>query len=281
MRARPTGSWTGLDAFDTAGMAILLQASQIDAFRETGLRAFESEMAAHLRRFSPPLMATLDEAATCAVVRQGMAQAGGHGLDCRGPVRLYLELMLLFGSHFDTDPQYPWAADCLGESDPTTQMQRAEALYEQVCLYRAAVHGHADEHTFAALRRLRAFAAGPLALQRETAVDALWQHFLQLHPHKARRVGRAAMQDLIRHAARCAHEAGLPSLRGVALMAVLMLAFGHGCAEDPLYAWIGGTLRNPAIADGARREQRLESKALTWLDHALVHLDPQSEGKAA
>lgn len=254
-------------------MSFVLSAQQMQAFHGVGLHAFETEMVAHLRRFSPPLMATLDDTATLQVVRQGMAQAGDHGLNQRGPVRLFLELMLLFGSRFDTDPQYPWVAASLGEPDLATQMQRAEGLYEQVSQYRAAVHGNADEHSFAALRRLRNFAAGPLDLQRETAVTALWQHFERLYPQKALRVGRAQMEELIRQAARQAHAAGLPTLRGVALLAVLMLAFGHACTTDPLYPWIGGTLRNPAISDPGLREQRLESKALTWLDHVLAHFE--------
>lgn len=62
-------------------------------------------------------------------VRFGITQARNHGFTFRGPVQLYLELMLLFGSYFDTDPQYPWAAAILARQDSGSQMQRAEQLY--------------------------------------------------------------------------------------------------------------------------------------------------------
>ena len=60
----------------------------------------------------------------------GTGQTFSHGFNFRGPVRLYLELMVLFGSHFDTDPQYPWAARILADHDgnrpyPSRQNDRA------------------------------------------------------------------------------------------------------------------------------------------------------------
>ena len=54
-------------------------------------------------------------------------------------------------------------------------------------------------------------------------------------------------------------------------MVALMFAFGHGCANDPLYPWIANTLRDERIADSAARADRLERKALTWLNHVLAN----------
>ena len=54
---------------------------------------------------------------------------------------------------------------------------------------------------------------------------------------------------------------------------MLMLAFGHGCADDPLYPWIARTLQDEAITDGAARATYLEAKALTWLEHVLAYFD--------
>ena len=48
-----------------------------------------------------------------------------------------------------------------------------------------------------------------------------------------------------------------------------MYAFGHGCVDDPLYPWIGNTLSDEKIAEPSVRAERLERKALTWLNHVL------------
>jgi hypothetical protein len=49
-----------------------------------------------------------------------------------------------------------------------------------------------------------------------------------------------------------------------------MFAFGHGCTHDPLYPWIARTLKDERIKDPAARAERLEKKAITWLDHVLA-----------
>ena len=54
---------------------------------------------------------------------------------------------------------------------------------------------------------------------------------------------------------------------------LLMFAFGHGCCDDPLYPWIARTLNDERITDPPARAKRLETKALTWLDHVLEYFN--------
>src|SRR5258708_1898210 len=103
----------------------------MEAFRTMAEYAFETEMVVHLAEFSPLLSKTAGEEQMRKTIRLGIAQASSHGLTNRGPVRLYLELMLLFGSHFDTDPQYPWATAILKNLSAGDQMQRAEILFQK------------------------------------------------------------------------------------------------------------------------------------------------------
>jgi hypothetical protein len=237
-----------------------------------GKQAFEEQMAAHLRAFSPPLFKAVGEVQLRSTVRLGMHRAHTYGLTFRGPVRLYCELMLLFGSHFDTDPQYPWFAEILGR-DASSQMQRADALYLKTLDYRKSVAGPEDAFTFAALRRIRELARRTLPLTPDTFMSAMVAELTHAYPQKAAYLGAEGIAGLIRAGVPVAREYGLTTLRGVALMIVLMLAFGHGCAKDPLYPWIERTLKDPAIVDIEARTRRLESKAMTWLDHVLAHLD--------
>ena len=67
------------------------------------------------------------------------------------------------------------------------------------------------------------------------------------------------------------------TVRGVVLVSVLMLAFGHGCAIDPLYPWIAKTFKDDTLTDPEARAKRLEKNALTWLDHVLVNFDKESQ----
>ena len=45
-----------------------------------------------------------------------------------------------------------------------------------------------------------------------------------------------------------------------------MFEFGHGCFEDRLYPWIGGTLTEWAAADAEQRTRRLEGRTRAYME---------------
>lgn len=249
---------------------------QLARFREPPRRAFEIEMVAHLAAFSPPLFKTLGEAQMLVVVQQGMQAAERHGFDLRGPVRMYLELMLLFGSRFDTDPQYPWFHELLTTATDDPQMQRAGRIHDRVTEYRRQVAGPDDDFTFAALRRILQFAEQPLEYPPTQIVGELARQFAAVYPEKAAYIGEQALTSLIAEGVEAARRLNSPSARGESLMSVLMFAFGHGCADDPLYPWIANTIRDGLAPAPARWPVRLEKKAITWLKHVLGDLPRRS-----
>lgn len=243
-------------------------AHQMNALTQAAVLRFEAEMVAHAQQFSPRLSAVLGAAALPLVIRAAGARAGRHGFTNRGPVRLCVEMTFLYGSAFDTDPQYPWAASILaGDAD---QMARAERLYEQVLDYQERVSGPRTAHTRDALRKLAVWGRHvPEFGPAEFIEGAMWE-LRQLFPRKADYLGDEALRALVHEACGSARDAAFHSSRAHLLMVALMFAFGHGCADDPLYPWIGRTLRDPTIVDPAARATRLERKALTWLDHVLA-----------
>lgn len=91
-----------------------LRAEQTERLRTAALRRFEDEMVGHCAEFSPRLFEIIGADQMRVAVRQALERARTYGLSFRGPMRLYVELMLLFGSDFDTDPQYQALAVLLG-----------------------------------------------------------------------------------------------------------------------------------------------------------------------
>ena len=75
-----------------------IRSEQITALENAMARRFQDEMVAHLAEFSPPLFRVIKEDQMREAVRFGIQKAGQYGFTLRGPIRLYLELMLLFGS---------------------------------------------------------------------------------------------------------------------------------------------------------------------------------------
>ena len=252
---------------------LTIRPDQMQVFREAAQLSFEESMVEHLAEFSPPLYAALGAAQMRKVVRFGVTRALRYELTLRGPVRQYLELMLMFGSHFDTDPQYAWAGNVLRDIKSGPQMARAERLFEKTMDYRRAVAGADDAHTLAALHRVAELARRQYQFAPQQTEAAILDEIARIYPQKHDWLGEAPLRALIAGAVKIARQNGLERARDSVLMSVLMLAFGHGCCDDMLYQWIGRTLNDPAINGAEARSRRLEKKALTWLRHVLGYFD--------
>jgi hypothetical protein len=249
-----------------------IRKAQLDAFADAAALQFETSMVGHSLEFAPPLCSVLGPEQTRVAVRRALEQARAHGFTNQGPAKLFVECMLLFGSDFATDPQYPWIIEALADGNPETQKERASRLFVGVGAYQEAVLGPGDEHTLRALQKLRDLAGREFRIRRETLHDNMFRAITQVYPEKAKFAGDQAVANLIASGVETAAACDLPEGRGQVLVVVLMFAFGHGCFADPLYPWIGNTVRDSRIIDAAARAKRLEQKALTWLDRVLVNL---------
>lgn len=230
-----------------------------------------AEMVTHCREYSPHLCKTLDAAGLAAAVRRAVERAEADGWTLRGPIRLYIDLSLLFGSGFADDPQYPGAM-ALARDVTGDELMRSEALHVWACEYLRRVGGPDNAYTRASLERLAAADESTLTVGTERfAADVL--HLLKtMHPEKYAYTGEAPLLALIAAAderARSVH--GFRSARAVLVLAVLMFAFGHECDRDPLYPWIERTLVD---ADGDRDAlaMKLERRSRIWLRAVLKNV---------
>lgn len=231
------------------------------------MRPFEDEMVAHSRGFSPELCKALGEEGLRVALRRAMARAADHGFNLRGPLRLAIEMMFLFGSDFDEDPQYAWIAGILEGGDD--QMSKAERLHEKIDEYIERVAGPDAAHSRAFWERLRSLPDKPIKLAADSFEATMNGILGELFPEKVVYVGEDGIKELIRAGRQAARDSGFVTVRAGALLVILMFAFGRGCADDPLYPWIGRTLSDERIVDQAVRLERLERKALTWLEQVL------------
>ncbi len=248
-----------------------IRKEQMVTFEQDALRRFEDEMVLHSKEFSPELCEIIGDEQLRVALRQAMARAARYGFTYRGPIRLFIEMMFLCGSAFDTDPQYPALGEVLRSSDE--QMHRAEQIHEGFLDYLERVSGPGAENVRKALRDLLIFARRPLTLSRNDFVAGILQEMAGIFPQKAAYVGDEALTALIHEGVAEARKYGFATVRAEAMVVVLMFAFGHGCTYDPLYPWISRTLRDPRIIDSAARAGRLEKKALTWLEHVVAGND--------
>jgi len=234
---------------------------------------FEREMLAHLREFSPRHCEVIGDDGVLAVIRQGIDAAEPYGFVQRGPVRLYLEMMFMLGSEFDSDPQYPWAREALTDEAFFDPMDRAEALHQRLRQYLTEVAGPDHRYTLRALRRIHELERQDVLRDGEALEDSGLRLTESCYPEKHAYVGPEALRELIKEAKAVAvdHDLALPDGAGVLL--ALMYAMGHGVANDPLVPWVGKTLRDPAEKGRRGRLDRLESKSRLYLKRVLDHVE--------
>lgn len=247
-----------------------IRPEQMKVFEEAAWLSFEDEMVIHSREFNPLLCDVLDEEELRAALRQAIKRAIGYGFTCKGPIRLYIELMFLFGSRFDTDPQYPMLAELLNA--PGFEMDRAGQLHKIVGDYLDKVSGENGIYEDRALERFSVVVREPIAYSSDELDETLVREMIRIYPQKAVLIGEEGLASLIREGRQEALKFGFNTVQGQAMIVRLMYGFGHGCTDDPLYPWISRTLKDGKIADPASRAKRLEKKALTWLDQVLERL---------
>lgn len=213
--------------------------SQDEAFRAREMRRFHEEMAAHVAAFAPERARVAGEEGVTAFVAAGVAAARGHGLVLRGPVRCWLEIGVVLGAGFDTDPQYRglWP-----DLDPAQwPMPFAERLQANVMAFVEACMAR-DRSTL--VRVVAAVAEHPLTPRGDTADDVV-AGLAEIWPEKLAHVGEGAIRGMAAETSRRAAQSGLVSAEGRLLAGVLGVSFGAGVLSDPLYPWIHRRLAAP------------------------------------
>ncbi len=247
---------------------LLIRSEQMKVFENVASRRFQNDMVAHSKAFSPRLCEVLGDEQLRYAIDGMMERAERYGFTFKGPIRLYIEMSFLFGSGFDTDPQYPaFGRELLAEGD---QMIRADRIFEAAVHYHRHVAGEKAMNVHRALRSLLVYTRMPHELSLNSYTQEILEEMHRIFPEKAAYLGDEILMALIREAEAEADRWDFASSRAKAMLAVLMFSFGHGCPNDDLYPWIRRTLRNPKIVSADARAQKLEKKAITWLEHVVA-----------
>jgi hypothetical protein len=247
---------------------LVIRPEQFDVFERTARKQFEDLMVSHLREFHPAHAAAAGEVGLRRLIRAGMGRAAQYGFTLRGPVRFYLELMMLYGHEYDTDPLLPWAGRELGARGEV-ELTRADRMHATALAYHAAVVGAGGEIEQRAIRQLLRDPVGVWLSQdlSDSGVEAVLRAG---YPEKCSAAEPAAVREVVALGRRQAGEYGLPDSAGGLVFAALALALGHGCVRDPVYPWIAENLRETDGQPTGRRVEKLATRAMAFLSAVLA-----------
>lgn len=249
---------------------LTMRQDQVEAFRQHHLQKFEDEMVEHLKKFSPRHWKVMGEADGRRVIRLGIEQAEKYGFTNRGPVRFYIELMSMFGSYFDTDPQHPWASAVLADPENVHQDVRADRLYAAMNKYLEEVVGPERQHLREAVRPLMDARFEDIVQPGVNLEDQILKVLHSVCPARCEYAGEPVLRRLLQHGFELAHSYEFESDKGKVLMVILTFVVGHGFPKDPLNGWIVRRLNSKRWPDPNRRVDELSSKSLLYLKHILA-----------
>src|SRR5437763_1382882 len=223
---------------------MIIRDQQIKALENASVDSFIDELCSNCNEFAPGPTKVMFDDELEAAVKKGIERADEHGFDLRGPVRVFIDLMISFGSGFDTDPQYQWASEILAKKDELAQMERADALNEKMQSCFENIFGDENKHSLKALEAMLARVRQGLTFKREGFNQDMLDLLKEVHPQKYDEVGEAALKKLISEGIACGRDRyGFKAPRSMALVIVLMFAFGHKFDADPFLPWISRTLK--------------------------------------
>lgn len=251
-----------------------IRAEQNEVFKQAAVRRFEGEMIVHLRQFAPKHFKILEEGDIRKVVRSALERAPQYGLTSERSIRYYVEVMLMLGSGFDSDPQMPWSAEILNDESVAEQAARIDSLYDKAWDYADHVildyqdsEGAVDPSRFVDLiRQIRHEAEEVLSPSNVPGFyQRVIQHLRQRFPNKCSYVGELCLRRLIQRAIEAAEGYGITTERGVVLFIAMMFVLGSGFHQDPQLPWASTILTDPSITDQNERVNRLYAAAVDCL----------------
>jgi len=178
-----------------------------------------------------------------SVARLGLARARGYGLG--QAVDLYIELMLSFGSDFDTDPQYRWLWPLLQGLEGVSALERERLLRWHTSLYLGRINK--TDGGASALERFGQLDMSTLESVGRDLPGLASSLAAQLHPERMDYVDIEALGSLVQPARAGAAGFGPEAPVAAALLFALMFRFGHAALNDPLYPWIGEGVREGSM----------------------------------
>ena len=251
---------------------LVIRKEQQEALKEYMLGQYEDRTYEHFQKFFQKYCEILTEEVMRSLIRHGVKKAEEHNIVGERNVCLYTTLMLVLGSSFDEDPQYPWAVRMLKDDSLTDESERTDQLFDTATDFLDRSAGEDYERHGAALARVRALSLEKaLADRADLRFDErLYQLMQQVYPAKVEAVGRAALGRLLMSGRKAAAGHGFRTDYGQTVYIGLMFLLGGGFDTDPQYPWIGEILNDPDLPDGDARAGRLYEAAMKYLDQWLV-----------
>ncbi len=110
---------------------LVIRAEQIRIFEQQDLERFELRMLEHLVEFFPVRCGGLGQEEIRQTIRHAVQRAALFGIVIERDVAKYVDLTVIFGKNFDSDPALPWVGRILGSPETENGTDRINRLWTE------------------------------------------------------------------------------------------------------------------------------------------------------
>lgn len=240
---------------------MIIRNEQMAAFQEAADRDFENRAIQYLQENFPRRCETVGPENLHPIVQIGRKCAAHYQCFGEQGIVVYLHLMFILGSGFDSDPQLPWAAEILNDAEKH-EITRTESLWQKAHEYAFLVNGEENEYLNRAILKIKEYPLSTPSNKLDANFDEqVLQLLKSLYPEKYDALDEAALDALIQAATEKAAQYGITGKLGSRMMVVLMFIFGGGFDDDPLLPWAAEILRDETLKDSNQKVSLLYEEA--------------------
>jgi hypothetical protein len=203
-------------------------------FNSVKAAKFKDAMTTHLAELAPDHVSAMGQADMSDFLDQALRKARSFNVSQRETTRLWLELSMLWGIGFASDPTYAFAHKIVSSSLP--ELPRMRRLHSASIEYTKRVCGDKGKHFRDVLDRLQFMEMPAAGTQPDDTGIA--QFLAHLWPERAQLIGIECLEELADKTGTDAAAFGLPSTNDRLLFAILGLILGAEFAADPQYRWL-------------------------------------------
>jgi hypothetical protein len=248
-----------------------IRKEQDEELGKINLKKFEDNMVEHIKEFFPKYYEIHSEPLIREIIHYTIERAESYDFVTERDVCMYINLVLLLGSNFDTDPQLPWAIKILKDETITDPATRIDRLYDKAMEYFDKVAGTENEFLGRSLLRIRDISIQNFSqMAPENTIDVSVALLEKIWPQKCRELGETTLSSLFGEAAVSAKNYNITSERGIVLYTWLMFMLGSGFDKDPQFPWAAKILRDESIVDQGKKVDQLYNEAMTFLEKWLA-----------
>ena len=248
-----------------------IRKEQMTTFRTAAFRRFEDDMVEHVKEFFPNHYRIAGEPIVRNVIQYGIERSQIYDFTTERNMCLYITVMFMLGSNFDTDLFFPWAPEILKDKSEADPSVNADKLADAALDFMKRIAGENNADINKALLTLskehtQIISQAPTSDFRIHTKNLLQQ----LYHRKYMAMGDRTIDRLVNVGRKTAADYGITYGNGQLLLIVLMLFLGSACDRDPFLPWIKDILTDPSMEDQDKKVKRLYEESVNYIEKWLT-----------